>query len=86
MHSTHLIYGYMASDIIMANDHSEREREETYAPSHRQDCTYHDLCYTSCGALAGMRNLVTVIRTYQAESWTGPATLECSSQDKNLPS
>ena len=27
-----------------------------YAPSHRQDCTYHSLCYTSCGALAGTRN------------------------------
>ena len=27
-----------------------------YAPSHRQDSTYHDLCYTSRGALAGMRN------------------------------
>ena len=27
-----------------------------YAPSHRQDCTYHSLCYTSRGALAGMRN------------------------------
>ena len=27
-----------------------------YAPSHRQDNTYHDLCYTSCGALAGTRN------------------------------
>ena len=27
-----------------------------YAPSHRQDNTYHSLCYTSCGALAGMRN------------------------------
>ena len=27
-----------------------------YAPSHRQDSTYHILCYTSCGALAGMRN------------------------------
>ena len=24
-----------------------------YAPSHRQDNTYHDLCYTSRGALAG---------------------------------
>ena len=23
---------------------------------HRQDTTYHGLCYTSCGALAGMRN------------------------------
>ena len=27
-----------------------------YAPSHRQDTTYHGLCYTSRGALAGMRN------------------------------
>ena len=27
-----------------------------YAPSHRQDSTYHGLCYTSCGVLAGMRN------------------------------
>ena len=27
-----------------------------YAPSHRRDNTYHDLCYTSCGALAGTRN------------------------------
>ena len=27
-----------------------------YAPSHRQDCTYHGLCYTSRGALAETRN------------------------------
>ena len=27
-----------------------------YAPSHRQDSTYHCLCYTTRGALAGMRN------------------------------
>ena len=27
-----------------------------YAPSHRQDNTYHCICYTSRGALAGMRN------------------------------
>ena len=27
-----------------------------YAPSLRQDSTYHSLCYTSCGALAGMKN------------------------------
>ena len=27
-----------------------------YAPSHRQDNTYHSLCYTSRGALGGMRN------------------------------
>ena len=28
----------------------------TYAPTHRQDNTYHSLCYTSRGALAGTRN------------------------------
>ena len=27
-----------------------------YAPYHRQDSTYHGLCYTSRGALAGTRN------------------------------
>ena len=27
-----------------------------YAPSHRKDSTYHSLCYTSRGALAGTRN------------------------------
>ena len=27
-----------------------------YAPFHRQDNTYHGLCYTSRGALAGTRN------------------------------
>ena len=27
-----------------------------YASSHRQDSTYHSLCYTSRGALAGTRN------------------------------
>ena len=27
-----------------------------YSSSHRQDCTYHGLCYTSRGALAGTRN------------------------------
>ena len=65
MHSTHLIYGYMASDIIMVKDHSDSERGNLprhmcyffrlaasvllYASSHRRDSTYHDLCYTSRG-------------------------------------
>ena len=31
-------------------------RVPLYAPSHRQNSTYHGLCYTSHGALAGMRN------------------------------
>ena len=31
-------------------------RDLLYASSHRQDNTYHGLCYTSRGALAGTRN------------------------------
>ena len=70
-HSTHFIYGYMASDIwlrtilLVRNETCCRHigysyrltaRFFLYAPSHRQDNTYHSLCYTSRGALAGMRN------------------------------
>ena len=70
-HSTHFIYGYMASDIWLRTilivrketrcrhiDYSYRltARVLLHAPSHRQDNTYHSLCYTSCGALAGTRN------------------------------
>ena len=52
----------------MVKDHSDNERGYPllphrlaarvllYAPSHRQDNTYHNLCYTSHGALAGTRN------------------------------
>ena len=71
MHSTHFIYGYMASDIWLRTilivrketrcrhiGYSYRltSRVLLYAPSHRQDNTYHGLCYTSRGALAGTRN------------------------------
>ena len=70
-HSTHFIYGYMASDIWlrtilivreetrcrhMGYSYRLTERVLLYAPSHRQDNTYHSLCYTSHGALAGTRN------------------------------
>ena len=70
-HSTHFIYGYMVSDIwlrtIMIVRNKTRcshicysfrltARVLLYAPSHRQGSTYHSLCYTSCGALAGTRN------------------------------
>ena len=70
-HSTHFIYGYMASDIwlrtilIVRKETSCRHigysfrlaaRVLLYPPSHRQDSTYHGLCYTSRGALAGTRN------------------------------
>ena len=70
-HSTHFIYGYMASDIwlrtiLIVREETRRRhicysfrltaRFFLYAPSHRQDSTYHSLCYTSRGALAGTRN------------------------------
>ena len=56
----------------MVKDHSDSEKgnpllphrllfpinskDFLYAPSHRQDSTYHGLCYTSRGALAGTKN------------------------------
>ena len=70
-HSTHFIYGYMASDIWLRTILIVRKetccrhmgysfrltaRVILYAPSHRQDSTYHGLYYTSRGALAGTRN------------------------------
>ena len=70
-HSTHFIYGYMASGIWLRTvlivrketrcrhigySYRSTARVLLYAPSHRQDSTYHGLCYTSRGALAGTRN------------------------------
>ena len=70
-HSTHFIYGYMASDIWLRTILIVRKetrcrhigysyrlaaRVLLYASPHRQVSTYHGLCYTSCGALAGTRN------------------------------
>ena len=70
-HSTHFIYSYMASHIRYRTIQIAREQTRCrhigcsfrltarvllYAPSHRQDSTYHVLCYTSRGALVGMRN------------------------------
>ena len=69
--STHFIYGYMASDIWLriilivrketrchhiGYSYRLTARVLLYAPSHRQDNTYHGLCYTSRGALAGEKN------------------------------
>ena len=71
MHSTHFIYGYMASDIWLRTILIVRKetrchhigyfyrltaRVLLYAPSNREDNTYHGICYTSHGALAGTRN------------------------------
>ena len=69
--NTFFIYCYMASDIWLrtilivrketrcrhiGNSFRLAARVLLYAPSHRQDNTYHGLCYTSRGALAGTRN------------------------------
>ena len=70
MHSTHFIYGYMVSDLWLRTilivrketccrhigySYQLTARVLLYSPSHRQDNTYHGLCYTSRGALAGRR-------------------------------
>ena len=70
-HSTNVIYGYMASDIWLRTILIVRKetccrhigysyrltaRVLLYAPSHKQDNTYHSLCYTSRGELAGTKN------------------------------
>ena len=67
-HSTYFIYGYMASDMVKDHSHSERGLPHgplfpissnvffLHASSHRQDNTYHGLCYNSRGLLAGTRN------------------------------
>ena len=66
-HSTHFIYGVRH----MEKDHSAKKKTRCrlmgysfrlavrvllYASSHRPNNTYHGLCYTSRGALAGTRN------------------------------
>ena len=68
----YFIYGYMASDIWLRTILIVRKetrcrrigysfwltaRVLLYASSQRQDSTYHGLCYTSRGALAGTRNI-----------------------------
>ena len=78
-HSTHFIYGYMASDIWLRTILIVRKetrcrhigysfrltaRVLLYAPSHRQDSTYHGLCYTSRGALAGTRIIVSSVSMF----------------------
>ena len=67
MHSTHFIYGYIASDIwlrtipIVRKETQLTARVLLYAPSHRQDSTYHGLWYPSRGALAETRNIIIMI-------------------------
>ena len=93
-HSTHFIYGYMASDIWLRTILIVRKetrcrhigysyrltaRVLLYAPSHRQDNTYHGLCYTSRGALAGTRLYIREFyREYKYWSITNKTIVTCS--------
>ena len=85
-HSTHFIYGYMVTTQIAREETRCRHmgysfrliaRVLLYASSHRQDDTYHGLCYTSRGALAGTRNSsmgpprTTIHRTMSEHSYHG---------------
>ena len=81
MLSTHFIYGYMASN------HSDSERGTPlpsygllfpiaarvllYASSHIQNNTYHDLCYTSRGALAGINTHESLVQVSYGFVHTG---------------
>ena len=74
-HSTNFIYGYMASDMV--KDHSDSEKRNPLPPHRlpvtinskgsfictipHKDSTYHDLCYTSRGALAPKHRLPRVM-------------------------
>ena len=101
-HSTHFIYGYMASDIWLRTILIVRKetrcrhigysyrltaRVLLYAPSQRQDNTYHNLCYTSRGALAGTRNYLREPNG-KCVSWSQACNVWCSwcngSSDRSL--
>ena len=47
----HMGYSFQLADMVLL-----------YASSHRQDNTYHGLCYTSHGALAGTRNSAKLLK------------------------
>ena len=82
-HSTHFSNGYMASDVwYMTIQRARKEnrcrhmgysfqlaaRVLLYAPSHRQDNSYHGICYTSRGALAETRNSIMSERSYHGST------------------
>ena len=75
-HSTHFIYGYITSDIWLRTILIVRKetrcrhigysyrltaRVLLYAPSHREDNTYHGLCCTSRGVYILSASLVSKI-------------------------
>ena len=64
--STHFIYGYMVKDHSDSKSGNLlplhgllfflKQQAIFYMHRSRQDSTYHNLCCTSCGTLAGMKN------------------------------
>ena len=72
MHSTHFIGNYYGIRHMVKNHSNRREKTHChyyigysiqlaakdilYTTSHGEDSTYQDLCDTSCGAMAGLRN------------------------------
>ena len=76
----HIGYSYRLAAMVLL-----------YAPSHRQDNTYHSLCYTSRGALAGARMAETAALTasiFMAWAFSlacstaaSPSILEASARD-----
>ena len=92
MHSTHFIYFYMASDIWLRTILIVRKetccrhigysfqltaRVLLYAPSHRQDSTYHSICYTSRGALAGTINMTAWMHSWEKTQLNGNVLSVC---------
>ena len=93
-HSTHFIYGYVASDIWQSTTQIGRKESRCrhigysfrltarvilYALFHKQDNTYHGLCYTSGGALAGSRN--SFVKTSQILVDNNPVINYCTETD-----
>ena len=61
-----IFYLWLYGIAYMVKDHRDRKKGGggghciyfRLEPSHRQDSTYHNLCYNNHGAMAGMRNLL----------------------------
>ena len=91
MHSTHFIYGYMASHIWLRTILIVRKetcchhigysyrltaRVLLYAPSHREDSTYHSLCYTRARCSSVVRAFAHGAMGCRIDpSWAGPIEL-----------
>ena len=52
--STYFLYGQIVRGSLLL---SLGARDLLYAPPNKQDNTYHGHCYTSCGTLAGKKDI-----------------------------